>query len=146
MKLAEALIERAEMQKVIAALESRMMQNVKIQEGDEAAEDVGELMKQYEEVMGELEKLIIRINETNFQSGLSQMLAHRDRLKNHIGIMRKLCDECSISQGNRFSRNEVKFVRCIDVADFQRRIDVLSKEYRTLDTQIQAKNWSIEII
>jgi len=37
MKLAEALIERAEMQKVIAALESRMMQNVKIQEGDEAA-------------------------------------------------------------------------------------------------------------
>ena len=68
MKLAEALIERAEMQKVIAALESRMMQNVKIQEGDEAAEDVGELMKQYEEVMGELEKLIIRINETNFQS------------------------------------------------------------------------------
>ena len=34
MKLAEALIQRADLQKIIAQLESRMKQNVKVQEGE----------------------------------------------------------------------------------------------------------------
>jgi len=38
MKLAEALIERADLQKQIAQAESRMKENAKVQEGDETAE------------------------------------------------------------------------------------------------------------
>ena len=37
MKLAKALIERADLQRKIAQMESRMEQNAKVQEGDEPA-------------------------------------------------------------------------------------------------------------
>ena len=47
MKLAEALIERADLQRKIAQIEARMRQNVKVQEGDKPTESVDELLPQY---------------------------------------------------------------------------------------------------
>ena len=65
MKLAEALITRADIQNRISALEGRLNANAVVQEGEECAEDPRELIKQLNEMSGELEKLVARINLTN---------------------------------------------------------------------------------
>jgi seryl-tRNA synthetase len=65
MKLAEALIKRADLKNRIAQISSRMTENVLVMEGDELDEDIAELQMQYDSAMNELEEVIIRINKTN---------------------------------------------------------------------------------
>ena len=65
MKLAEALIERAELQKKNAQLYQRIERNALVQEGDAPAEEPAELMAEYEGNMERLLLLIRRINATN---------------------------------------------------------------------------------
>ena len=65
MKLAEALILRADCQKRIAQLKSRLLVNAKVQEGDAPAETPQELIAELGRVSTELLDLIKRINRTN---------------------------------------------------------------------------------
>ena len=58
MKLAEALILRADCQKRISQLESRLIANAKVQEGDEPGEKPEELMAELENVSSQLLDLI----------------------------------------------------------------------------------------
>src|SRR5438876_6943000 len=86
MKLAEALILRADCQKRIAQLKSRLLVNAKVQEGDAPAETPQELIAELGRVSNELLDLIKRINRTNaataFAGGgtISDALAERDVL------------------------------------------------------------------
>ena len=65
MKLAEALIERAELQRKNAELLKRINDNVLVQEGDDPAEQPEELMAEYEKNRERLLFLVRRINATN---------------------------------------------------------------------------------
>ena len=65
MKLAEALILRADCQKRIAQLKSRLLTNAKVQEGDAPAETPQDLIVELERAASELLDLIRRINRTN---------------------------------------------------------------------------------
>jgi hypothetical protein len=65
MKLAEALILRADCQKRIAQLKSRLLTNAKVQEGDAPAETPQDLIVELERASSELLDLIRRINRTN---------------------------------------------------------------------------------
>ena len=65
MKLAEALILRADCQKRIAQLKSRLLTNAKVQEGDKPAETPQELIAELGRVSTELLNLIKRINRTS---------------------------------------------------------------------------------
>ena len=150
MKLAEALIQRSDLQKKIAQLESRMKQNAKVQEGDEPSEDVEELLKQYNVLMDELEVLILKINKTNNATSfgdvsLAEAITKRDCLKNKIRCLRELIESTTISM-DRYSRCEIKFVRCVDVNKLQGTIDRLSKEFRELDVRMQGLNWTIDVM
>lgn len=86
MKLAEALILRADCQKRIAQLKSRLLVNAKVQEGDAPAETPQELIAELGRVSTELLDLIKRINRTNSATALagrgtiSDALAERDVL------------------------------------------------------------------
>jgi hypothetical protein len=149
MKLAEALIARADLQKNIGQLRSRMEQNAKVQEGEKPAEAVEELLPQYEGMMRDLLDLVKRINRTNgaaaFGEGsLTDAIAERDSLRGRINAYRDLYNAAAIKQ-ERYSRSEVKYVRCIDTVTLQKNIDALSKQYRELDTKIQAANWSTDL-
>ena len=131
MKLAEALIERADLQKKIAQLEDRMRQNVKVQEGDKPAEAIEKLLPQYEGFMDALEFLIVRINRTNgatpfVDMTLADAITKRDCLKSKIRAYRDLNEAASIVQ-DRYSKTEIKFVRCVDTTKLQAQIDTLSK-------------------
>ena len=65
MKLAEALSLRAELKNKINALDLRIRESAKIQEGDEPVEDVDELRKELDDCLNQIEDLIYRINMTN---------------------------------------------------------------------------------
>ena len=65
MKLAEALVLRADRQKRIEQLRERLKISALIQEGDEPTENPQTLLEELERLFGQLESLISAINRTN---------------------------------------------------------------------------------
>jgi hypothetical protein len=151
MKLAEALILRADYQKRIEQLKQRLQQNAKVQEGDTPAENPGDLLAELERVAGDLTLLIQRINRTNSATPLSEAqtladaLALRDVTKIKLSVYRELAQAASITQV-RATRSEVKFRSTVNVADIQQQADRLAKAYRELDAQVQAANWLTDVL
>ena len=149
MKLAEALNQRADLQKRIAQLKERLTANVKVQEGDEPAEAPGALFAELNTVIEQLRQLIFSINKTNMEtvwegSTLTAMVATKDTLALKISVLREVLDSANI-RSDRYSRNEIKFVRTIDVAALQKEIDGLSKDLRELDAKLQQANWMTDL-
>jgi|SRR6185369_2902748 len=151
MKIAEALILRADCQKRFAQLKTRLLNNARVQEGDQPAEEPQELIAEIERVAQELLDLIQRINKTNSSTTVeagqtvSDLLAERDV----IGLRRTAYAELAAgasARQDRFTRSEVKFVATVNVAEFQKRADGLAKEYREKDARIQELNWQTELI
>jgi hypothetical protein len=151
MKLAEALILRKDCQKRIAQLESRLLFNARIQEGDKPAEAPQALITELERVSSELLTLIQRINKTNsavaFQEGrtISDALAERDVLFLRRTAFAHLAQTGAASQ-SRVTRSEVRYVSTVDIAEVQKRADELAKTHRDLDARIQELNWQTELI
>ena len=151
MKLAEALIRRADCQKRFEQLKARLIVNAKVQEGDVPAETPAELLAELGRVANELLEFIKRINKTNsvtvFSAGetLSDVLAARDVLALQRAAYAEMAQAASITQG-RYTRSEVKYVATVNVADLQKRADELAKNYRELDARIQELNWQIELL
>ena len=150
MKLAEALIGRADLKARIEQIVSRMKENALIQEGDEPVEDVAGLIDLYESIMDQLEELTIRINKTNTEitltdTSLADAIAKRDCLKARISVYRRL-KEASLIKHDRYSGMEIRYVRTTDVVKLQRMIDDYSKQYRELDMKIQERNWTVDLM
>lgn len=151
MKLAEALILRADCQKRIGQLKSRLQTNAKVQEGDVPAETPQDLIAELVRVSAELLNLIRRINRTNSTTEfagtltISDALAERDVLTLQRAAYVELAQEASISHA-RYSRSEVKYIATVDVAEIQKRSDEFAKQYRELDTRIQELNWQTELV
>ena len=151
MKLAEALILRADCQKRFAQLQSRLVGNAKIQEGDEPAENPTELLKELEGIAVELVDLIKRINKTNSATvvatgkTVSDVLAERDVLAMRRAAYSNLALNAAVAHG-RLTRSEIKYVSTIKVVEIQKHADELAKEYRELDARIQELNWQTDLI
>lgn len=150
MKLAEALIIRADLQKRIGQLKGRLKDSAKVQEGDTPAEKMDDLFSELNGCLAQLEDLIYHINYTNMQTKcgeetLTQMMAKKDMLTLRLSVMRELIEHVTDSNG-RYSRNEIKYVRMIDVAQLRRDTDEYSKQLRELDTRIQELNWTVELL
>lgn len=150
MKLAEALIERSNLQKELAVLQYRINENVRVQEGDIPAEDPNELSKTYIEKQGRLTYLIQKINYTNSNTKfddamtIADALAKRDGLESIKSHLSQMVEAASIAN-DRFTRSEVKFIRTIDIQSYQKKIDKISKDWRELDTKIQSLNWTVDL-
>ena len=151
MKLAEGLSLRKDLQTRVAQLKERLMNNSKVQEGDDPMEKPEELIKEFGRCLNQLEKLIFRINKTNMQTvapngkTLTQMMAERDVLKMRVGILRDVFNHAS-SKFDRYSRTEIKYVPVIDVVEFGKQVDKLSQQVRELDMKIQALNFTTELL
>ena len=151
MKLAEALSIRKDLQTRISQLSSRLSNNVRIQEGDEPAEDPKDLFKELDSCLKQLEEYIYRINVTNLQTmsgkkSLTQLLAERDVLTMRVNVMQDVFRQAASSSSERYSRSEIKFVTTVDVKDLGKQIDKLSAQLRQLDIEIQSINFSTELI
>jgi hypothetical protein len=151
MKLAEALMLRADGQKRLAQLESRLMTNARIQEGDAPAEAPQDLLGEIERTTSELLILIQRINKTNSNTDvgdgrtISDALAERDITQIRRTVYANLAQAAAITQG-RFTRSEIKYIATINVAEIQKQADELAKNYRDLDARIQELNWQTELV
>ena len=151
MKLAEALILRADLQKRLEQVRARLYNNVLIQEGEEPSERPESLLKEFMGIEKDLTKLIQAINRTNHQSAfneeltIAEALVERDALLSQRNLYFQAAERASEKQ-DRYSRTEIKNVSTIDVKEFQKAADDLAKEYRKLDTKIQGLNWNIDLI
>lgn len=149
MKLAEALSLRKDCQKKIEQLRMRIINNVKVQEGDEPSENPEELMEELDSSLKQLQSLIFRINVTNMKTvnngkTLTELLADRDVLSKRIQTLREIFDNASSGQ-DRYSRSEIKIVTTINVKALRRQIDRLSTDLRVLDIEIQSLNFTVEV-
>ena len=151
MKLANALSQRAELQRRIRQMEDRLNNNAQVQEGEQPAEDPMELLWELEEDYACLENLIARINRTNNSTPadggttLSDLLARRDCLKGRVGILRNFLDNASALVRRR-TAGEIKVKSTVDVRRLQKQADVLARELRELEEMIQEKNWTTELL
>jgi hypothetical protein len=150
MKLAEALILRADQQKRLQQLKQRLIASARVQEGEAPPEEPGELLVELERVAADLANLVKQINRTTSNtpfanSGtLSDALAERDGLAQRRGVYADLAQAASVRQ-DRYSRSEVKFISTVNVAELQRTADTLARDFRELDARIQELNWQTEL-
>ena len=68
MKLAEALQERADINRKIEQLKVRLNNNVLVQEGEKTAEDPDQLKQELDRSIERLAYLMARINKTNCET------------------------------------------------------------------------------
>lgn len=149
MKLAEALSVRADLQRRISQLKSRLKDSSKIQEGDTPAEDVNDLYKELDDCLMQLDELTYRINNTNMQTvhegeTLTRMIARKDTLTLRISVMRDVLKH--VIENDRYGRNEIKYIRTIDIPAFRKEMDTYAKRLRELDLKLQSLNWTVDLI
>lgn len=150
MKLATALSRRSEMQNHLSELDERLQTNSKVQEGQLPAEDPMNLLEDLDRTSSELETLIRQINRTNALSmkdgqSIADRLARRDVLSKRLSILRRFLDSAS-AKVDRYSRSEIVVNSTVDVPEFRKEVDQLSKELRLLDESIQEMNWTIDLM
>jgi hypothetical protein len=155
MKLAEALTERKALQERLARLRARLVANARVQEGDVPAEQPEVLLTEIEEAAGALERLIVRINLTNVAAAvtdeprltLMEAVARRDMLKLRFAALAELVASAQPNpRAFAVTRSEIRSRPTVDVAETQKRLDALAREIRELDTQLQAANWTVELV
>lgn len=155
MKIAEALIERADIQKRIEQLRDRLSSNALVQEGEEPAEDPTSLLTELDRLEKRLCELVARINltNTNTVSGgmvsggmtVTEMLALRDCLAQKNDIMRDFLRAAS-QKWMRGRGSEIVVKSTVSVSELQKQVDDISKQLRELDTRIQGINWNTDLI
>jgi hypothetical protein len=150
MKVAEALLERADLQKRLAQMSGRLERSAVIQEGEDPPEDPQTLLKEMKRSFKHLEELAGKIQKANAGTELqpfgtlSDALVKRDILMQKRQMLQALADQASLVEG-RYSMSEIRRVPTVSVRKLQKEIDDLSKEYRIVDTKIQQANWLTEL-
>lgn len=150
MKLAEALQERADLNRNIEQLKSRLSINAITQENEAPAEDPTTLLKELDSSIKRLCELICKINITNCHitkdgKSITELIAERDTISVRINAYRQLVNSAS-QTGMRARAKEIKIVSTVDVKSMQKKIDAMSKELRQIDNAIQELNWTSELI
>lgn len=150
MKLAEALQERADLNRKIEQLQDRLNNNVLVQEGEQTAEDPKKLKYELDSSTLRLADLIAHINQTNCTTivegqTLTALIAKKDTLSLKIRLYKEITS--TASQTSYRARNtEIKIKSTISVADWQAEIDRMARELRLLDNQLQQSNWSTDLV
>lgn len=150
MKLAEALQERADLNRNIEQLNERLNNNVLVQEGESPAEEPEKLKQELDASIERLAGLIARINRTNSETlvegrTLTEMIARKDALSLKIRVYKEV-----VNNGSRASYRargtEIRIKPVISIVGWQSEIDRMEKELRLLDNRLQASNWNIDLL
>ena len=150
MKLAEALQRRADLNREIDQLSSRLNNNMLVQDGEKPNESPKELFNELNSRLAELQDLMTRINITNASvkaegKTLTELIALRDVLNKKITVYKNAVYQASLNT-SRARNTEIKVLATIDVPSFQKEIDRLSKQLRETDNLIQSTNWTTELM
>ena len=143
MKLAEALLLRADLLRKIEQLQNRIRPVLIVSDDKQPQEDPAKLMAQLRKTIQDLEALVVKINTTNNVTAvpgygnLMQALARRDALKM---LSEKLRTIRYAAQVNNSGEKALKTT--IDIKKLQAEMDQTGRDFRTLDSTIQEINWS----
>lgn len=150
MKVAEALLLRADMQKKLTSLRDRIRRNSVVQEGDKPHEHPDTLLSSAISVLQDFEALVCRINQTNMHSTLTdgrtlmQAIARRDRLVQQHSLLQFAISNTQ-RENERYSAQEIKWVGLLDVAGLEKQSEDLAVKIRELNAAIQEANWKTEL-
>jgi len=149
MKLGEALLLKAELEKKSKDLLERVIRNARVEEGAEPAELPAELLNQFEGVEMELCTLNSRIrhaNQTVMVNGST--IAH---MLNQRRCLEKISQEYNSAAGEsykdfrRLKMTEIREETVLDVALLRKSASKFAKERRLLNLRIQNANWAVDI-
>ena len=157
MRLAEALMERSDLQRRGESLRSRIQASARYQEGEDPAEDAAALLEEAVETVDRLAGLVTRINLTNTAARLddgtplTSALARRDALRTRHGILVDAADAASGRGGGgsyapRQMRSELRQIAALPIREVRDRADDTARELRELDARIQRANWEVELV
>lgn len=150
MKLAEALLLRADVQKRVAGLRERIVANAVVQEGQAPSEDPNTLLLEAAGALADLESLVAGINRANLAAklpdgrSLTDALARRDRLVQQHALLTAAAAG-SRKEPDRYGMREIKWIATMDVKKLQKQLDDMAKELRELNATIQQANWNVEV-
>ncbi|MCR4672095.1 MAG: DIP1984 family protein [Lachnospiraceae bacterium] len=150
MKLAEALQERADLNRKIEELRRRLGNSILVQEGEEPTEDPAELLKELEDSIARLEQLMAAINTTNCRTKaggmtLTALIARKDALMIKLSAYRDLVYTAG-QNTNRARGTEIKVKAVLKAKELQKAADQTAKEVRELDNLLQETNWKTKLI
>ena len=150
MKLAEALQERADLNRKIEELRRRLANVILVQEGEEPAEEPAELLKELNAAIARLEYLMAAINLTNCRTKangmtLTALIARKDALMVKLSSYRDLVYNAA-QNTNRARGTEIKVKSLLKDGDLQKVADQIAKEVRELDNLLQETNWKTKLI
>ncbi len=150
MKLAEALQERADLNRKIEELRRRLNNCILVQEGEEPAEDPAALLEELDGAVARLETLMAQINLTNCRTKvqgmtLTEMIARKDAMLLKISAYRDLV--YTAGQNTQRARGtEIKVKSVLKASELQTEVDTLAREIRLLDNLLQETNWKTRLI
>ena len=155
MKLAEALLLRADRNRSLEQLKQRIQVSARYQEGENPPEDASDLVAAASAVLDELEVLIRNINRTNSGTVMADgrtvtdALAERDVLRLRYSMLKVSADAASGAPQHagfiRATRSELKYLRALDVRDLRQRASDVARRARELDARVQQVNWTTDL-
>ncbi len=158
MKLAEALMRRADLNRLIGEVSNRIRANNQVEEGEDPEENPEDLRKELGELITEQRVLIFNINRTNLQEmvelggekvTLMEAILIKDALlKQHTGLGQFLVgDPRSRMYGyGRRSKEDIKYVNTTDQKEVRKELDRLAARRRRVDACIQKANWTVDLV
>jgi hypothetical protein len=156
MKLAEALLLRADRNRTLEQLKQRIQASARYQEGERPAEDAADLVSAASTVLDDLEGLIRNINRTNSVTEmvdgrtLTDALAERDVLRLRYSMLTSSAEAASGGaqrvQILRATRSELKYMRALDVKSLRQQASDVARRVRELDGRIQQVNWTTDLL
>ncbi|MDR1070038.1 MAG: DIP1984 family protein [Gracilibacteraceae bacterium] len=150
MKLAEALLLRSEYQKKIENLQSRILANIKVQDGEKPLENprelIGEAFDLSERLCALIRKINVRNNTAVLPAGQTvfEAITERDMLMKKRNLLAAVAAK-AMEQDYRLTHAEVKMNVTVSVEEVQKQVDAFSQKFRELDAQIQGINWTTEL-
>ena len=150
MKLAEALQERADLNRRIDELRRRLGNSILVQEGETPAEDPAALLLELDDAAARLETLMAQINLTNCRTKaegrtLTELIAKKDALQLRLSAYRDLVYTAGQST-SRARGTEIKVRSVLKAAELQKQVDAMAKELRQTDNLLQETNWKTRLI
>ncbi|RPI16859.1 MAG: hypothetical protein EHM58_11135 [Ignavibacteriae bacterium] len=151
MKIAEALIRRADFNKKLAEVKNRLSQNAVVQEDDRPAFEPVKLMREMDSLILNLKELVRNINRSNSkyafndELSISDAIAEKDAIRIKINILQSFLDANAV-RFDRYSRSEIKVRGTYEPEVLRKEIDDLSRDLRELDIKLQELNWKYDLI
>lgn len=151
MKLAEALVLRADLQKKLENLKKRLANSVRKLDDIQVIEDPAALKLEADESITVLYSLIDLIYRTNqsvilpSRQSMVTVLAKRDELVERRKLLDYIINKSLLDSGLYFNERG-KWQPAIDISAYQKQMDDIAMQIRRLNLDIQQTNWQVDLV